>query len=154
MKSETKKYMLIGFVALAVIGGIFGEKPKEEVILEEEKIPVKKEIVREPTKVTYSEAHGALVKSFAYSLQAGQLCDNLKMRLDTEDKVKQKIRTDTRTGIYNKDYMIGINSAFADNEQGTLCNQAWANFGCGGDIEANLLQANPFKVKNAQLCEY
>ena len=154
MKKETKKKLIIGFVALAVLGMFLPDTPSQEVKKEEVKETVKKEISKEQPKNTYNESYGALVKSFAYSLQAGQLCDDLKMRLDTENKVKQKIGTDTRTGIYNKDYMVGINSAFADNEKGTLCKEAWLHFGCDGDIEANLLQANPFKIKNAKLCEY
>ena len=154
MTTDTKKKILIGFVALMVIGGIFGEKPQEEAKKEEVKVTVKKEVKQAPLKVTYNKAHSALVKSFGYALQAGMICDNLQLRLDTEDKVKQKIGTDTRTGIYKKDYMIGLNSAFADDEQGTLCKQAWIHFGCNGDIEPKLLQGNPFRMKNPLLCEY
>jgi len=155
MTTDTKKKTIIGFVVLLMIIGAFAEeKPQEENTKKEIKESIKKEVKQEPAKVTYNEIHGALVKSFSYSLQAGSICDNLNMRLDTEKKINDKIGTKARGGIYNKDSMIGITSAIRDDEEGILCEQAWLHFGCDGDIEAKLLQGNPFKLQNPMLCEY
>jgi len=46
MTTDTKKKILIGFVALMVIGGIFGEKPQEEAKKDEVKVAVKKEVIK------------------------------------------------------------------------------------------------------------
>jgi len=143
-------YFVVGFFALGIIGSFLPEEAKKDEV----KVAIKKEIKQEPIKVTYNEAHGALVKSFGYSLQAGMICDNLQLRLDTKEKIEKKIGTTTTQSIYGDDYMIGVNSALKDDEQGTLCEQAWLHFGCDGDIEAKLLQGNPFKLQNPLLCEY
>jgi len=77
------------------------------------------------------------------------------MRVDTPSKVKDKIgiKTDIAQSIYKKDYLFGINLASTD-EKGNLCKEAWLHFGCSGDIETNLLQENPFKIENPELCKY
>jgi len=148
MKTSTKFFLgAVGFFAVIML-----IIPSEETT---DQTPVKKEIIQEPVQdVKYNKNDGALVKSFAYSLQAGLMCDDLKMRLDTENKIKDKIGTDTRQGTYNKDYMQGLNIALSDNEKGLLCKEAWSHFGCSGDIEANLLQQNPMTNPNAELCQY
>jgi len=43
MTTGTKKKIIIGCVAIVMIGGIFGEKPPEEVKKDEVKVATKKE---------------------------------------------------------------------------------------------------------------
>jgi hypothetical protein len=104
--------------------------------------------------ITYNKNHASLVTSFAYALQAGMLCDNLKMRLDTREKIENYIGTTTTQSIYSQDYARGLNSAFEDNDKGILCEEAWKHFGCYGDVNPRLIQENPFKLSNPILCEY
>lgn len=142
-------YLVVGFFALGILGNLLPQ---------EQQIPVKKEMIEPSTQkskpVSHDKNHGTLVKSFGYALQASLLCDNLSMRLDTEDKIKEKINANTREGVYGEDYMFGFTTAITDDKKGVVCKEAWLHFGCNGDIEANLLQENPFKLQNPTLCKY
>ena len=88
-------------------------------------------------------------------LQAALLCDNLKMRIDTESKVVKQVGQTIRGpgSPYNMDCLAGLNKAFEEEENG-LCESAWKDFGCSGAKIPRLIQENPFRLENVILCEY
>jgi hypothetical protein len=102
-----------------------------------------------------AEGKSELAEDFCYALQASMLCDNLKMRIDTEGKVKEIIGVEIRGpgAPHNQACLQGLNKAF-EEEHGGLCSNVWRDFGCSGEKLSGLIQENPFKVKNAMLCEF
>lgn len=102
-------------------------------------------------KTKYAE----LTQKFCYALQASMLCDNLKMRIDTEGKITAEVGTKIRGpgSIYNNDCMDGLNQALEEENMG-LCTNAWKRYGCFGNDIPKLIQENRFRNRNAVLCEY
>lgn len=101
------------------------------------------------------EGKSEMAENFCYALQASMLCDNLKMRIDTEGKVKEVVGAEIRGpgSPHNQACLQGLSKAF-EEENGGLCSNAWRDFGCSGKKLSGLIQENPFKVKNAMLCEF
>jgi len=90
-----------------------------------------------------------LVKSFCYSLQAASVCQNLQMRLDTEQKVKNKVGGEFRQ---SENCIAGLMQAIEESKG--LCGIAWKKHGCSGTDIPRLIQENPFKIKNGKFCKY
>jgi hypothetical protein len=83
------------------------------------------------------------------------LCDDLKMRIDTEGKIETYVGEEIRgpQSKYNKDCMAGLNKAFEEETKG-LCSNAWRDYGCSGLDISKLLQENPSRNRNGVFCEY
>lgn len=96
-----------------------------------------------------------LVQEFCYALQAALICDNLKMRVDTESKIRKKVGGEFRgpNKPYNNDCTTGLMKAFDDENKG-LCSIAWEKYGCHGTDAARLIQENHFRIQNAKICSY
>lgn len=91
--------------------------------------------------------------NFCYALQASAQCEDLSMRLDTEQKVVGHLGMPIRDkdSPLNDDCTKGLLKA---NQDQNLCQNAWRDFGCGGRVMPNLLQESPFRNKQAKLCQY
>lgn len=86
-----------------------------------------------------------LAFDFCYALQASMVCNDLKMRIDTEKKIEKKIGAKVRgpKSPYNSACMDGLNAEmedenFADGNK-KLCKKAWALYGCKGTKVPKLL---------------
>jgi len=96
-----------------------------------------------------------LVQGFCYALQASMLCNNLKMRIDTEGKIENQFGIKIR-GLDSPYYQFclkGVSLAFEDEKHG-LCSKAWEKYGCYGNDIPRLIQENPFRKENGVFCEY
>ena len=102
-----------------------------------------------------NKEHGSLAQKFCYSLQAAMICNDLQMRLDTEDKIESFIGEKIRgpKSRYSDNCMKGLNQAFKDEKKG-LCDKAWEKYGCSGTDIPKLIQESPFGKPNGMLCEY
>lgn len=102
---------------------------------------------------TVSDEHRELAANFCYALQASAQCEGLTMRLDTEQKLAERLGMPIRDSgsPLNDDCTKGLMKA---NEDKNLCRNAWRNFGCNGAVTAKLLQESPFGNNQAQLCQY
>ncbi|VAW48153.1 hypothetical protein MNBD_GAMMA03-905, partial [hydrothermal vent metagenome] len=109
---------------------------------------IQKHIAGLPTKKQKS-----LVKNYCYAQQAALLCDYLQMRVDTQEKIENQIGAKINDTKYNKICLQGISEAFDDENKG-LCSKLWKQYGCNGNNIPRLIQENPFKKSNANLCEY
>lgn len=95
----------------------------------------------------------AVAENFCFALQATSQCDNLQMRLDTEQKIETMVGTEIRgpKSPYRDACMAGIAKAFGDTR---ICETVWHEFGCYGTTQAGLIQQNPFTSSNPVLCKF
>lgn len=95
-------------------------------------------------------------EEYCYALQASLLCDELKMRVDTQAKVEEKAGGLIRgpESAFKDGCMTGLMNAYADQDEGELCQNAWRKFGCDGTAESSLIQQNPRAFRFPVLCEY
>lgn len=101
-----------------------------------------------------SEKGAQAVENFCYALQATGNCSELAMRLDTRETLEAKIgaKADAPDSPYNEACKSGLAKATEDKQ---LCRNAWARFGCGGNVMPNLLQQNPSdKTQQPVLCKF
>ena len=90
--------------------------------------------------------------SGSYYLSASDLCDNLSMRVDTEEKLEKKLGIkDVREPMQS--YYNGTQRAIK-NEHNGLCRDIWEKYGCYGSEIPRLIQESLFRVKNPVLCEF
>jgi len=140
MKKNIVYVLIILLSAGLYLTGLYGitrsTQPikKIDLVSEQEKQPVFGE------HPFYIPKHGNLVKNFGYALEAGLTCKDLQMRQDTEQKIIDEIGTYTKTGIYQSDFLQGVQKALEDEKIDILCQEAWDKFGCFGTEESNLLQ--------------
>ena len=101
------------------------------------------------SKITKEE----VAENFCYALQASAQCDNLSMRLDTEEKVNASIGVNIRSpnSPLKDNCNYGLAKAIDDKH---LCKNAWDKFGCDGTEMPNLIQENPFGNKNGKMCVF
>ena len=104
---------------------------------------------------SHADEKQKLIKGFCYALQASMSCDELKMRLDTEGKIEEKVGGKFRgsKSKYRGVCTSGLMKAYEEEGKG-LCRNAWEQYGCDGSVESKLIQQNPFKLKNPILCTY
>lgn len=97
-----------------------------------------------------------LVKGFCYSLQASMVCDELGVRVDTEEKINKIVGSNIRDkdSPYSKYCLDGLQQVEKDGGSAGACDKAWQNYGCYGRKIPNLLQENPFKNRNGARCEF
>ncbi|BBQ51268.1 hypothetical protein VAWG004_03150 [Aeromonas veronii] len=94
---------------------------------------------------SYTPDIASKVKGFCYAKQAGQLCDGLKMRIDTEDAFYQSIGYTPQKGIQAPEFndcADAFDAAIADEKKG-LCKKAEALYGCNGSDIKGLLTGWP-----------
>lgn len=94
-----------------------------------------------------------LVSDFCYALQASAICQDLNMRLDTEDKVESLVGGKFRAPDTPYTYvcMTAITRADSDESKG-LCRLAWQQYGCQGTKMPSLLyKRDDFCKFNGQL---
>ena len=78
-----------------------------------------------------------LIFGFCYALDASGNCSDLSVRLDTEGMVRDMVGQDFRAARHAA-CLEGLGRAFSDREQGVLCQNAWAHYGCSGSRTAGL----------------
>ena len=97
----------------------------------------------------------ALVFGFCYALQAAMVCDDISIRIDTEQKIERKAGGEIRgpASPYNKFCMGGLDAAFKDENiadgNKKLCKKAWEFYGCSGTKIPKLLYQ-----RNGAYCKY
>jgi len=117
----------------------------------ENKQEVKKEIVMKE-KIHYKQNTPQMAEQFGYVLQGSMICDNLIMRVDTEEKLRKRLGVkDVRKPSLS--HLNGIERAIK-NEHNGLCRDIWEKYGCYGSEIPRLIQESPFRVKNPVLCEF
>jgi len=97
------------------------------------------------------------VKGFCYAEQAGQLCDGLKMRIDTADQFYKSIGYTPQKGIQAPEFndcADAFDAAMADEKKG-LCEKAEALYGCNGSEIKGLLTGWPTATNpNPKQCAF
>lgn len=110
-----------------------------------------------PEKIAYLtvEESKKLVYDFCYSVQAAALCDDLSIKIGTEEKVTLQVGGEFRSPNqkYSQECKSGLWAA-NDEKQSLVCNIAWKKYGCYGNEEPRLIQQNPFTNKNGVFCSY
>ncbi len=96
--------------------------------------------------------HALLVRHTCYAFQSSLLCDDLKMRVDTQHIVEKTVGSQFRGpgGKYSEDCKNGIEEAL----NGVDCPTIWRDFGCDGGVVPNLIQQNPFRLTDPILCRF
>lgn len=93
----------------------------------------------------YTPAIASKVKAFCYAEQAGQLCDGLKMRMDTSEKFYRSINYVPQKGVQAPEFndcSDAFDAAISDEGKG-LCEKAEARYGCNGTDIKGLLTGWP-----------
>ncbi|MFQ2508111.1 hypothetical protein ACK31R_09700 [Aeromonas caviae] len=146
----------IVFAFLAFSGGDDAEAAKQEpqVVSSTEKVPAASKPAQE---TPYTAEIASKVKAFCYAKQAGQLCDGLKMRMDTEDAFYSSIGYVPQKGVQAPEFndcASSFDAAIAD-EKKDLCQKAEALYGCNGTEIKALLTGWPTEtIANPKQCAF
>ena len=103
----------------------------------------------------YATEPRQLVYAYCYVLQASETCDNVDVKMDTEEKIEKQVGGKFREQKtpYSDECLAGMIKAVKDEGKG-LCTTAWEKYGCHGSEIPRLLQENPFKNRNGVFCKY
>lgn len=99
------------------------------------------------------EENNRIAENFCYVIYATGNCNDLIMRMDTREKVEKIVGAEINSpqSPYSDACLEGLMKAQEDK---SLCNNAWKQFGCSGSVMPNLIQQSPFGNDNPILCKF
>lgn len=148
------------FLILTACGGSHDTAtPQQETIAASEvsemaaSLPIHTETASVPV-FEPSKENKQIAENFCYAVHAVGNCNDLIMRMDTQEKVENMIN-DANLGTPKSPYSDACLSGLVQaQEDKNLCSNAWKRFGCGGNTMPNLIQQSSSSNANPILCKF